>query len=76
VEIQIRGPAGAITPEDDWESDDAHDPLEQEDHYERPKEKFPKGWVKIGVMGWVIKVRNNQTLEQACDTYGLRLMRR
>jgi hypothetical protein len=79
VEIHIRGPAGAVTAqrgfseENDWENDDVVDPMDQEDHYERPKEKFPKGWVKIGIMGGIIRVRNNQTLEQACEPFGIQL---
>jgi hypothetical protein len=37
------------------------------------RRKFPKGWVKIGVVGGIIRAKNNLTLEQACKPYGLHL---
>jgi hypothetical protein len=73
VVIQIRGLAGTGDLDTVWEEDDTLDPTETEEHYVRPKEKFPKGWVKIGLMGGIIRVNNNQTLEQACEPYGIQL---
>jgi hypothetical protein len=65
VEIQIKGPAGAITSEDDWESDDVHDPLlDQGELPDIPREKFQKGRIKISISGWIYKVHTSLTIDQ------------
>jgi hypothetical protein len=56
LEIRIKGPAGGITEEDTGEDD--------EDTPAPPREKFPKGWIKLGIAGSVYKVHTSLTIEQ------------
>jgi hypothetical protein len=70
AEVMIRGlDAGLV----DNPEDDVLDPTDEESTCSRPRDKFPKGWVTIGVMGGRIRVKNTQTLEQACEPYRIRL---
>jgi hypothetical protein len=69
VEIRIKGPAGG-DPDADWEDDDVHDPSDPEDLPAPSREKFPKGWIKIGISGLIYKVHTSLTIEQVADKYG------
>jgi hypothetical protein len=68
VEIRIKGPAG-YDPLSETEERPA-DYSTQEDAPEPPREKFPKGWIKIGIAGLVYKVQTSLTIEQVAEKCG------
>jgi hypothetical protein len=67
VEIHIRGPAGGFTgavPDEDTNETDDGTPVP-------PREKFQKGFIKLGIAGGIYRVHTSLTIEQVVIKFDL-----